>query len=319
MRIVFAGTPDFSAFVLQQLLQSEHDIVAVYTQPDRRSGRGKKLKPTPVKQVALDAELPVYQPLSLKPESEQSTLADFNADLMIVVAYGLILPQAVLDIPKFGCFNIHASLLPRWRGAAPIERAIEAGDHETGITIMQMDAGLDTGDMLTKLSCDIDASTTGDSLRSSMQELGSKALMQALQQLEAGSLKPEPQNNELANYAHKLDKAEAAIDWNEPAIAIERRIRAFHSSNVCYTELPNGERLKIWSAEVQDLSALHPPGTIVEASKNRLLIACGSQALALESVQLPGGKAMPVGAALNGRGNSFPVGEQLKFQTGSHA
>ena len=222
LRLIFAGTPDFAAAHLSALIDSEHEILAVYTQPDRPSGRGKKLLPGPVKTTAMAAGLPVLQPPSLKDEAAQQRLAGQGADLMIVVAYGLILPQAVLDAPRLGCLNVHASLLPRWRGAAPIQRAIEAGDKETGVTIMQMDAGLDTGDMLAKASLPISRTTSASSLHDEMAQIGPPLLLDVLATIEDHQRHAEQQRDELATYAHKLDKAEARLDWSQPAEQLAR-------------------------------------------------------------------------------------------------
>ena len=213
MRIVFAGTPEFAAQHLQALLDAGCQVVAVYTQPDRPAGRGQKLMPSPVKQLAVQHDIPVYQPQTLRAAEAQTELAELNADLMVVVAYGLILPQAVLDLPRLGCINSHASLLPRWRGAAPIQRAIEAGDSESGVTVMQMEAGLDTGPMLLKVSTPITADDTGGSLHDRLAALGSDALVQAVAALEAGTLSGEVQDDSQATYAHKLNKDEARLDW----------------------------------------------------------------------------------------------------------
>ncbi|MDR9424677.1 MAG: methionyl-tRNA formyltransferase, partial [Marinobacter sp.] len=248
MRIVFAGTPDFAATALKALLKAGHDIVGVYSQPDRPAGRGRKLVPGPVKQVALDADIPVFQPLSLKSEDAQQELAALKPDVMIVAAYGLILPKAVLDIPTHGCLNIHASLLPRWRGAAPIHRAIAAGDTQTGITIMQMDEGLDTGDMLLKVTTPIRSDDTGGSLHDRLADLGGEAIVEALNQLARGDLGPEPQNDNEACYAHKLSKEEGHIDWQRSAADIERLVRAFNPWPGTFTDLGD-QRIRIHMAQ----------------------------------------------------------------------
>ena len=250
MRIIFAGTPDFAAAHFEYLLKNHSslsealEIVAAYTQPDRKAGRGKKLLPPPVKSLALEHQIPVFQPTTLKSEEEQNRLKGFGADIMIVAAYGMLLPKAVLEIPRLGCINVHASLLPRWRGAAPIERAIIAGDTESGVTIMQMDVGLDTGDMLLKASCPISESETGDSLHDKLISLGQPALLESLNQFIERSITAEKQDDSQSCYAPKLNKAEGQIDWREPAGLIERKIRAFTSSLASYSVL-NGERLRI--------------------------------------------------------------------------
>ncbi|ROR98992.1 methionyl-tRNA formyltransferase [Sinobacterium caligoides] len=309
LKIIFAGTPTFSAQHLQALVdQGRHQIVAVYTQPDRQSGRGKKVLPTPVKQVALAHDIPVYQPLSLKPEAELELLASHGADLMVVVAYGLLLPQGVLDTPRLGCINVHASLLPRWRGAAPIERCIESGDEETGVTIMQMDIGLDTGNMISKRFCTIEPAETGDSLRDKLSAVGQPALLETCNRMANELVEGEVQDDSLSNYASKLSKSEAAIDWQHSAVAIERKIRAFNSSNVCFSEL-GGQRIKIWSATVVECDSSAAAGSIIECSKKRVVVRCGEQALLLTQLQLPGKKAMDTAAVLNSRRDWFAEGQ----------
>ncbi|MCR8923865.1 methionyl-tRNA formyltransferase [Dasania sp. GY-MA-18] len=307
LKLIFAGTPDFAASHLQALLDSkQHDIIAVYSQPDRPAGRGKKLKPSPVKALALAHEIPVYQPLSLKDSDAQQQLAQLNADLMVVVAYGLLLPKAVLDSPRLGCINVHASLLPRWRGAAPIQRAIEAGDSETGVTIMQMDVGLDTGDMLLKATCPISEQDTGGSLHDKLIAVGQPALLSAVEQLANNSAQPEPQDDSLSNYASKMDKADMLIDWQLDAEQIARKIRAFNPFPVSYTTL-NGERLKIWQASViagQDGEA----GSLSSVNKKQLIVNCGSNSLSLDVIQLPGGKPLAIDALMNSKADLFYPG-----------
>lgn len=306
MRIIFAGTPAFAASHLQSLIDaaSAIDIVAVYTQPDRPAGRGKKLQPSPVKKIAEQAGLPVQQPISLKGSNEQQILRAYNADLMVVVAYGLLLPEAVLNIPQHGCINVHASILPRWRGAAPIERAILAGDKTTGITIMQMDAGLDTGDMLSKISCDITNNETGDSLRAKLVTLGCPALLETLNNFANRTITAEKQNDEYSTYAKKLNKSEAEINWQESAELIERKIRALTSSLSTHTFL-NGQRIRIHEANLISCNNSLSAGTIFSVDKNTISVRCGSNALAISSVQIPGGKAMTIQALLNGKPDFF--------------
>ena len=310
LRLIFAGTPDFSAHHLQILLDAGHTIVGVYTQPDRPAGRGKKLVASPVKQLALEHQLAVYQPQNFKAEEDLQQLRELQADVMIVVAYGLLLPEAVLSAPTQGCINVHASLLPRWRGAAPIQRAIAAGDTETGVTIMQMDIGLDTGDMLIKVTCPIEADDTGGVLHDRLLTLGGPALLDALQQIAAGQLTPEQQNNESANYAHKLTKQEAAIDWTRPAAELDLMIRAFTPFPVAYFS-EGKDRIRVWGAEVVDHSGDEIAGTIVQADNDGLLVACGSQALLLKQVQLPGKKILSIKDILNGHRERFAAGTQL--------
>lgn len=312
MRLVFAGTPDFAATALNALLEAGHDICAVYTQPDRPAGRGRKLRPGPVKQLAIEHNIPVCQPLDFKSDAALQELAGWQADLMIVAAYGLLLPQQVLDIPRFGCLNIHASLLPRWRGAAPIQRAILAGDRETGITIMQMDAGLDTGDMLLKLACPITPDDTGGSLHDKLAGLGGKAIVQALANYDA--LAPEPQDDSQACYARKLDKAEAAIDWHKPAEQLAREVRAFNPWPVSHTTL-GGEILRIWEASVTADSDAMEPGTVLAATPEGIEVACGSGNLLLLQIQPAGSKPMTTAAFLNGRPGQIQAGMQLGAST----
>jgi methionyl-tRNA formyltransferase len=309
MRIVFAGTPEFAAQHLQALLDAKRQVVAVYTQPDRPAGRGQKLMPSPVKQLALQHDIPVYQPQTLRDPAAQAELNGLQADLMVVVAYGLILPQAVLDMPRLGCINSHASLLPRWRGAAPIQRAIEAGDTESGVTVMQMEAGLDTGPMLLKASTPIKAGDTGGSLHDRLAELGSAALVQAVAALEAGTLVGEIQDDAQATYAHKLNKDEARIDWQRPAVELERRVRAFHPWPICHSTL-EGAAVKIHAVETA--AGQGTPGQILEASKDGLEVACGEGSLTLTRLQLPGGKALAVSDLFNSRREQFAVGKAFE-------
>ncbi|MGH1373032.1 MAG: methionyl-tRNA formyltransferase [Cellvibrionaceae bacterium] len=314
MRLIFAGTPDFAAHHLQALIQSDHQIVGVYTQPDRPAGRGKKLVASPVKQLALEHGLAVYQPASLKNEEAQQQLADLEADVMVVVAYGLLLPQVILDAPRFGCINVHASLLPRWRGAAPIQRAIAAGDTETGITIMQMDIGLDTGDMLLKTHCAIDADETGGSLHDKLLEQGGPALLEVLTQIAQQSLEPEKQNDDLANYASKLSKQEAAIDWSLSAEALHNQIRAFTPFPIAHFSL-GSDRVRVWQSYLDENPTQAAAGTIIRADNQGLVIACGEGAVRLTQLQLPGKKALAIKDILNGHGDRFSLGTRLTEQT----
>jgi len=309
-KIVFAGTPEFSAINLKALIDAKLNITAVYSQPDRKAGRGKKLQASPVKVTAQEHQIPVYQPLNFKDQADVEALAALEPDLMIVVAYGLLLPQCVLDIPKHGCINVHASLLPRWRGAAPIERAIEAGDTATGITIMQMDLGLDTGDLLNIREVDINPETTGDSLREQLAPIGSEALIDTIRQVQNQQLNAEKQDDNLANYAHKLKKEEGEIDWQLPACEIDRKIRAFTSSNVCYTPYAE-ERVKIWKSKPLTDTSKQPPGTIIEVSKKNISVACGEGSLQLQQLQLPNAKKMEVAAILNGKQGMFVEGKHF--------
>jgi methionyl-tRNA formyltransferase len=298
LNIIFAGTPDFATKALERLLSTEHQIVAVYTQPDRPAGRGRKLQISPVKQLALKHGLQVVQPKTLKHTEAQQELADHRADLMVVVAYGLLLPQAVLDAPRLGCINIHASLLPRWRGAAPIQRAILAGDQETGVTIMQMEAGLDTGPMLTIAKTPIHEGDTGGSLHDRLAELGAEALLATLPGLRDGELKAEPQDDALANYASKLDKEEAMIDWSQSAEQIDRQVRAFNPWPVAQCRY--GDKvMRIWRSVSLDGGGGSSPGQVVDSSKSYIDVATGDGVLRITQLQMPGKRAMSAADFLN--------------------
>ncbi|QUM78915.1 methionyl-tRNA formyltransferase [Moritella sp. 5] len=310
LRIIFAGTPDFAAKHLSALLNSEHKVIAVYSQPDRPAGRGKKLKPSDVKQLAVSHDIPVYQPVSLRNEEAQQELAALNADLMVVVAYGLILPQVALDTPRLGCINVHGSLLPRWRGAAPIQRAIWAGDAETGVTIMQMDIGLDTGAMLHKVTCPIADNETSASLYDKLAELGPQGLLETLTQISNNTAVAEVQDDEQANYAAKLSKEEANIDWTQSAVAIERQIRAFNPWPVSYTQIAE-QNVKVWQANASEDVTDAQPGTVLTATKQGIQVATGNGILTLLNLQLAGKKAMPVQDILNARKEWFTVGQLL--------
>ena len=298
MRIIFAGTPHFAALALKALLAQQFDVAAVLTQPDRPAGRGLQLTPSPVKQLALQHGLPVLQPHSLKGADIQRGLAGYAADVMVVAAYGLILPPAVLQLPRHGCLNIHASLLPRWRGAAPIQRAILAGDNETGVTIMQMDAGLDTGDMLLKKTCPISARDTTQTLHDKLAALGEEAIVETLRLLEQGRLTRVPQDNEQATYAAKLTKTEAQINWTDDAAHIARAVRAYNPFPVAHTTL-NAMPIKIWQASVRD-DLCGVAGTVLSVEKCGINIACGHGALCLEVLQRPNAKALPAAQFVQG-------------------
>ena len=310
LNIIFAGTPEFSVAPLQTLLNSQHHVMAVYTQPDRPAGRGRKLSASPVKNLALAHEIPVYQPQTLRDETAQAQLRALNADIMIVVAYGLILPKAVLDMPKHGCLNIHASLLPRWRGAAPIQRAIESGDVETGVTLMQMDVGLDTGDMLCKKTTPIYADDNAQTLHDRLSALGCEALMDTLTQVQNGELKPQKQDENLVTYAEKLHKAEAQINWSQSAQALVHKIQAFNPWPVAFTQFQD-KPLRILHActalESEDqisekqapekqaaksMASEKPPGLVIKVTKKGLLIATGTQAIWVTQLQPAGKKPM---------------------------
>ena len=302
MKIIFAGTPEFAATALAALLQTEHEIVAVYTQPDRKAGRGQKLTASAVKQLALEHHLPVYQPLHFKASTEeglaaQQELAGLNADVMVVAAYGLILPQAVLDLPRYACLNIHGSLLPRWRGAAPIQRAIATGDAETGVTIMKMAAGLDTGDMLFKTFCPITAEDTSASLHDKLAVQGAEAICAVLASEE--KLKDYLDNREVQDeaftvYAQKLSKAEAQIDWTESAVNIDRNIRAFNPWPVAFTPIDESNNLRVWNSSLSDqTSSTAVSGEVIAIDKQGVHVMCGDQkAICITNLQWPGGKAL---------------------------
>ncbi|HCO09190.1 MAG TPA: methionyl-tRNA formyltransferase [Acinetobacter ursingii] len=301
MKVIFAGTPEFAATALAALVQTEHEIVAVYTQPDRKAGRGQKLTPSPVKQLALEHHLAVYQPLHFKASTEeglaaQQQLAELGADVMIVAAYGLILPQAVLDTPKYGCLNIHGSLLPRWRGAAPIQRAIAEGDTQTGVTIMQMAAGLDTGDMLYKTFYDIQATDTSASLYEKLATQGAEAICKVLeseQSLQSYLHTRQVQDESQTVYAHKLTKPEAQIDWSLDAVQIDRNIRAFNPWPVAFIVLDESNNLRVWNSSISSFSNENAQiGEIIAIDKSGVHVACGTGAVCLSSLQWPGGKAL---------------------------
>lgn len=309
MRLLFAGTPEFAATTLAALIDSPHPVIGVYTQPDRKAGRGRKLRPSAVKQLAVEHDLPVYQPPSLKDPDAQRQLAALRPDLMIVVAYGLLLPQAVLDIPRRGCINVHASLLPRWRGAAPIQRAILAGDQDTGISIMQMDAGLDTGPVLHRVSTPITPADTGASLHDRLATLGASALIDTLQAMDQGTASTEPQDDDQANYAAKLSKQQAWIDWTRTAIELQRQVHAFNPWPVAQTRDAE-HTIRIWNAEAEPGSAA-PPGSIIGADSEGLRVACGDGALRITRLQLPGGRPLAVADWLNAGKRQLQTGDTL--------
>jgi methionyl-tRNA formyltransferase len=287
LSIVFAGTPEFSVPPLKALIASTHRVVAVYTQPDRPAGRGRQLTMSAVKQCALEHQLPVSQPATLRDPAQVEALAKLKPDVMVVVAYGLILPQSVLDVPRYGCLNIHASLLPRWRGAAPIHRAILAGDTRTGVTIMQMDAGLDTGPMLIERQTEIGARETTASLHDRLSNLGAEAIVSALNELAQGSLHARPQPAEGATYASKIAKEEARIDWNQSAVQIDRQVRAFLPWPIAETRW-QGEQLRVWEAEPSTDAIAAVPGTIVSGGAEGIVVATGAGTLRLLKIQQAG-------------------------------
>ena len=295
IRIIYAGTPDFAVAPLSALIEAGYDVVAIYTQPDRPAGRGREPRPSPVKQKALEHNIPVFQPETLKSEVDQKILSDLNPDLMIVTAYGLILPKAVLDTPKLGCINVHASLLPRWRGAAPIQRAILAGDNQTGITIMQMDVGLDTGDMLAIQECEIQSEDTGSSLHDRLMTMGAETLMTMLPDFIAGKISPQKQDDTLANYASKLSKQEAEIDWSLSAEQIHYSVRAFNSWPVAFSHWQKKNKkdvLRVWRSELLNVTSNATAGTVLSCGKEGIDVATGKGVLRLLQVQPSGKKAM---------------------------
>lgn len=307
MRLIFAGTPEFAARALSALIQAGHDIPLVLTQPDRPAGRGMKLMPSPVKRLALEHGLQVLQPENLKGAEIQAQLASFSPEVMIVAAYGLLLPKVVLETPKFGCLNIHASLLPRWRGAAPIQRAILAGDTESGITIMQMDVGLDTGAMLLKARLPITPEDTAGSLHDKLAEQGASAIVEALGLLAQGQLNPEQQDEAAACYAAKITKAEAQLNWADNAENVARAVRAFNPAPGAFTLL-NGDTIKIWRAQ-PEAAASGTSGEIVSVASGGILVKCGAGALRIHELQKAGGKRLSAAQFL--AGNSLAAGQTL--------
>jgi len=309
LKILFAGTPEFAVHSLDALIRTGHEVVYVYTQPDRPAGRGRKMTASPVKVFAEENELMLHQPKSLRDLGEQQRIRDLNIDLMVVVAYGLILPAQILSIPRFGCINVHASLLPRWRGAAPIQHAILSGDAETGVTIMQMDVGLDTGPMLARESCPIETNDTAGSLHDKLATVGASLLIKTIAHLSTCEL--EKQNDALATYAHKISREEAEIDWHATAANIERKVRAYHPWPIAFTQL-NGVSLRIWRADLLTTQKVHEsPGTIIQADSTGIDVATGEGILRLLDVQFPGGRVLSVRDVLNAHRSDFLPGKLL--------
>ncbi|WP_019028804.1 methionyl-tRNA formyltransferase [Colwellia piezophila] len=319
LNIIFAGTPDFAAQHLAALINSEHNIVAVYCPPDKPAGRGKKLTACATKLLALEHNIPVEQPINFKNKIDQQQLAQYHPDIMVVVAYGLLLPEVILTAPKLGCINVHGSILPKWRGAAPIQRSLEAGDKKTGVTIMQMDKGLDTGDMILTAECDIENTDTSASLYEKLANLGPTALVKTLALMAQANYQASDHNiaqdNDLATYAHKLDKAEAELNWQLSANELHRKVRAYIPwpvSQFTFTETAGKQhRLRVWQASVQEYQGSATPGTIITVDKQGIVIATTEGALRLEVLQLPGKKALPVKDILNGRSDWFVVGSHI--------
>ncbi len=310
LNIVFAGTPEFAAQHLDALIDSPHNIVAVYSQPDRAAGRGKQLQASPVKKLALENNIPVHQPLNFKVDEDKQVLASHNADLMIVVAYGLILPQAVLDIPRLGCLNVHASILPRWRGAAPIERALLAGDTETGVTIMQMDKGLDTGAMLEKATTPIYDEDDRQSLEERLAKVGRQALLSALAHIDSLRANAQTQDDSLSTYASKLSKHEALIDWTQNAKDINRTVRCGIGRTPAYCFL-NGERVRILKAKALAKKSQAAQGEIIELQRDTLQIACNDSTLEVSIMQFPGKNALSIRDLLNSKREALALGNRF--------
>ncbi|WP_114326323.1 methionyl-tRNA formyltransferase [Candidatus Colwellia aromaticivorans] len=321
LNIIFAGTPDFAAQHLLALIKSDHNIVAVYCPPDKPAGRGKKLTACATKLLALEHNIPVEQPINFKAVNDQQKLTQYNADVMVVVAYGLLLPEVILNAPRLGCINVHGSLLPEWRGAAPIQRSLEAGDEKTGVTIMQMDKGLDTGDMILTAECIIEHTDTSASIYEKLALLGPTALVDTLALMAQDNYNANEQNtsqdDSLATYAHKLDKSEAELDWQLSACELDRKIRAYIPWPVAqftFTEsntVNKQHKIRIWQASIQESDSEKPIGTIISANKSGIVVATANGAICLETLQLPGKKALPVKDILNGRADWFKVGANI--------
>lgn len=317
LNIIFAGTPDFAAKHLAALIKSQHNIVAVYCPPDKPAGRGKKLTACATKLLAIENNIPVEQPVNFKESIDQEKLAAYHADVMVVVAYGLLLPEVILNTPRLGCINVHGSLLPKWRGAAPIQRSLEAGDDKTGVTIMQMDKGLDTGDMILTAECNIEKQDTSASLYEKLALLGPEALIDTLALMTAEAHNPISQNDAIATYAHKLDKSEAELNWQLAAKELDQKVRAYIPWPVAqftYTEqTPNAKqhRIRIWQASIKEIETTEASGTILSADKDGIVVATGNNAICLEVLQLPNKKSLPVKDILNGRADWFKVGASI--------
>ena len=312
LKVAFAGTPEFALPSLQSLIDSAHEVISVYTQPDRPAGRGKQLRASPVKQLAQRHQLAIYQPQNFKDVADIETLKKQQPDVLVVVAYGLILPQPILDIPRYGCLNVHASLLPRWRGAAPIQRAILAGDSQTGVSIMQMAAGLDTGGILDKTAVPIPADSSAQDLHDVLAQSGAAALLNVVDRIADNTLSaPQAQDEALASYAHKLSKQEARIDWSQDAIHIDRQIRAFNPWPVAFTSF-SGQPLRIWKAAIQPQDHAAEPGNILSMDNAKLQIAAGKDSIILLEVQPAGKRRMPIADFIHARKRLLAPGQLLK-------
>ncbi|KEY91266.1 methionyl-tRNA formyltransferase [Candidatus Photodesmus blepharus] len=310
LRIIFAGTPNFAVYHLMTLLSSEHKVVAIYTRPDRLAGRGKKLTSSPIKNMALKHDIPIYQPENFNSDCSKQQLMDLNADLMVVVAYGLLLPKAIINIPKFGCINVHGSILPLWRGAAPIQRSILAGDNKTGITIIRMSVKLDAGDILKVASLPIKSNDTTASMCEKLAKLGSKILISCLKNIANNTVITQKQNHEFASYAKKLKKEEARINWKHSAKYIERSIRAFNPWPISYFRTGNNN-IKVWKSSVSEVNSKESAGTIIQMDKTGIYVATGDGILILESLQVPGKKIALVQDILNTQANWLKIGTKL--------
>jgi methionyl-tRNA formyltransferase len=306
LNIVFAGTPEFTLPSLEALALSSHQLLAIYTQPDRPEGRGQKLKASSVKNWAMARKIAIYQPINFKEEAALAQLAALRPDVIVVIAYGLILPPQVLAIPKFGCVNVHASLLPRWRGASPIQHALLHGDKETGITIMQMDTGMDSGPKLAEVSCPIFPEDTAGHLHERLAQLAVEPLLDTLAAIERGVIRGRPQDDTQATYAGKINKADAKINWHKTAEEIHNQIRAFNPWPIAYTAV-GSEILRIYQAYVEDISFAAAPGTVLALNKEGILVATGKKALRIETIQFPGGKVMSVADWLNAKRSNLQV------------
>jgi methionyl-tRNA formyltransferase len=311
LNIVFAGTPEFGVPCLDALIQSPHHLTAIYTQPDRPAGRGRKMQASAVKEWALAHKIPVYQPINFKNPEAVAELKQLKPDLMIVIAYGLILPQVVLDIPRLGCINVHASLLPRWRGASPIQQAVLHGDTHSGVTIMQMDAGMDTGAMLTKAECPITDTDTAGSLHDKLAHLSAAPLLKTLDLLACGQAHAELQDNNLVTYAKKINKEDGCINWHQSARTIDRQIRAFNPWPIAYSVLRE-EQLRIYQASVVPLESQESPGTVVQLDRNGMLVATTDGCLLIKQIQFPSAKAISVADWLNSGKTQLHVGLVLR-------
>lgn len=317
LKIIFAGTPDFAAKHLAALLNSPHDVIAVYCPQDKPAGRGKKLTACATKELALSHGIKVEQPINFKSIESQEALKIYQADVMVVVAYGLLLPEIILSTPRLGCINVHGSILPKWRGAAPIQRSLEQGDCETGVTIMQMDKGLDTGAMISIETCPITQQDTSATLYEKLAQLGPKALLDTLALMAEGKHTSEPQDDAQSTYAAKLDKKEAELNWQESATVLHRKVRAYIPWPVAqftFIEAEKEHRIRIWQASIVECNNNYTPGTIISADKKGIVVATGENALCIEMMQLPGKKAMPVADVLNARASWFTPNQHIKGQ-----